>query len=322
MPIQRSVLANLESGRRTTVNLAELLVLAAALGVPPVTLLFPAGYVRDVEVLPGVRKDPVVATDWFVGESFLDDASAKTGARTGLSRARQHQRLVSKLRGSIRMRETAREDFASKSGHGWAAQRFQELQAMAQAVVVEMESLVSTKEENLDRWNELTRERTELSDEIARLANSAYAYNYARDRADRAELNVHRAEERLRAYRSGLRSAGMIPPSLPPDVAYVEPEGATEDPLWGTYPKGVGWRGAHEHLINRERAEVDRATSYSDLADEGEDDSGVSSATQDEIVQGIPNVFATEAFVDLLAEKIARQVKRLSEVEGKDVEDE
>ena len=43
MPIPRSVLANLESGRRETVTVAEVLVLAAALDVAPIDLICPSG---------------------------------------------------------------------------------------------------------------------------------------------------------------------------------------------------------------------------------------------------------------------------------------
>ena len=40
-PITRSQIANYESGRKQSLDVAELLLLAAALGVPPVALLFP-----------------------------------------------------------------------------------------------------------------------------------------------------------------------------------------------------------------------------------------------------------------------------------------
>ncbi len=74
--ISRSTLANLENGRVNgerpddsrrypTVSVAEVLVLARALGVSPLSLLLPAG--GDVEVAPGLSLDADAARAWFVG---------------------------------------------------------------------------------------------------------------------------------------------------------------------------------------------------------------------------------------------------------------
>ena len=53
MEIPRSVLANLEGGRRDTISVAEVLVLAAALNVSPLELIFPVGFDEQMEILPG-----------------------------------------------------------------------------------------------------------------------------------------------------------------------------------------------------------------------------------------------------------------------------
>lgn len=69
-PIPRNVIANMESGRRSTLPLVDVLVLAAALRTPPVLLLYPLGYVEDVQKLP--LADPVGTWDalrWFTGET-------------------------------------------------------------------------------------------------------------------------------------------------------------------------------------------------------------------------------------------------------------
>jgi transcriptional regulator with XRE-family HTH domain len=68
-PIARSVLSKLEKGHRQTITVDEVLVLAQALGVPPVVLLFPLGRAGTVEVLPGQDVDPWTATMWFMGNS-------------------------------------------------------------------------------------------------------------------------------------------------------------------------------------------------------------------------------------------------------------
>ena len=85
MPIPRSVLANLESGRRDTVSVAEVLVLAAALDVAPIELICPVGFDKQTEMLPGRMMDPLSAMRWFTGEwkldvrrRHLDDADARS----------------------------------------------------------------------------------------------------------------------------------------------------------------------------------------------------------------------------------------------------
>lgn len=67
MTIKRSVLANLESGRRTTISVPELLILADVLGVPPLMLLFPIGWEQATKALPGTITDPWHAAQWFMG---------------------------------------------------------------------------------------------------------------------------------------------------------------------------------------------------------------------------------------------------------------
>lgn len=65
--VTRTVIAKLETGRREAVSTAELQVLAYALGVPPVLLLFPLGYAETVELLPGHQVGPWAAIEWFYG---------------------------------------------------------------------------------------------------------------------------------------------------------------------------------------------------------------------------------------------------------------
>lgn len=66
-PMPRNVIANLESGRKTSVPVHELAVLAMALGVPPVLLLYDLPG-EDVEALPDVTVSPWSAVQWFTGE--------------------------------------------------------------------------------------------------------------------------------------------------------------------------------------------------------------------------------------------------------------
>lgn len=81
LPIPRSVLANLESGRRETVSIAEILILAAALDVAPIELISPVGFDQQVEMLPGRMIEPLSAMRWFTGELKLETDGVVTTLR-------------------------------------------------------------------------------------------------------------------------------------------------------------------------------------------------------------------------------------------------
>lgn len=68
-PISRSALANYESGRKKGLDVGELIVIAAALKVPPVALLFPGLPDGVVDLVPGVPVSSEDALAWFSGES-------------------------------------------------------------------------------------------------------------------------------------------------------------------------------------------------------------------------------------------------------------
>jgi hypothetical protein len=67
-PITRSQIANYESGRKQGLDVAELTVLARALCVPPVTLLFGGAPDKAVEFLPGEKATSVATLAWFIGD--------------------------------------------------------------------------------------------------------------------------------------------------------------------------------------------------------------------------------------------------------------
>lgn len=71
LPMKRSVLSNLENSRRPTLTVPELVVLAKALGVPPILLVFPVGQEELVEIWPGKRVGTWQAAKWFTGEGPL-----------------------------------------------------------------------------------------------------------------------------------------------------------------------------------------------------------------------------------------------------------
>ncbi|SFD12295.1 helix-turn-helix domain-containing protein [Streptomyces aidingensis] len=69
-PIPRNVIANMESGRRASIPLVELMVLARALHTYPICLLYPVGYVEEVQRLPFLYPEPTwEAMQWFTGDA-------------------------------------------------------------------------------------------------------------------------------------------------------------------------------------------------------------------------------------------------------------
>lgn len=65
--LSREVIAKIENGRRETITVAELQVLARALLVSPADLMYPIGLSGKVELLPGHCVDPWKAVLWWSG---------------------------------------------------------------------------------------------------------------------------------------------------------------------------------------------------------------------------------------------------------------
>lgn len=75
-PIQRDVITNLENGRRASVPVTDLIVIAAALGVPALSLIFePTAAGEEVEMVPGRKCYVWDAFDDFAGQRPKDFGS-------------------------------------------------------------------------------------------------------------------------------------------------------------------------------------------------------------------------------------------------------
>ncbi|MFT3660010.1 MAG: helix-turn-helix transcriptional regulator [Gordonia sp. (in: high G+C Gram-positive bacteria)] len=70
-PLSRSVISDIETGRKRSLEVGELIVLAAALGVPPIVLIYPDIPDGEVEALPGWQVPSGAALDWFSGDGAL-----------------------------------------------------------------------------------------------------------------------------------------------------------------------------------------------------------------------------------------------------------
>jgi transcriptional regulator with XRE-family HTH domain len=67
LDLSRATISDLENHRRTHFGIPELLVMARALGVSPLRLLFRVGIEAEAEVLPGDVRSPFRSAQWFAG---------------------------------------------------------------------------------------------------------------------------------------------------------------------------------------------------------------------------------------------------------------
>jgi transcriptional regulator with XRE-family HTH domain len=88
-PIHRTTITKIEGGR-SRFDLGEWLILAAALNVPPVVLLYPDMPDGQVEIIPGETDASFVALGWVTGQavSLFSDKVTKAEMLAGATRRR------------------------------------------------------------------------------------------------------------------------------------------------------------------------------------------------------------------------------------------
>ncbi|KAA1249807.1 hypothetical protein F0Q45_13055 [Mycobacterium simiae] len=96
LKLTRQTITDLENGRRRYVTTAELVILAAALDVPAVALVYPDLPDGNVEVLPGQHVSATVALLRFTGEKDSSPAS-DLGRLAQLSRERFDKQIRHKV---------------------------------------------------------------------------------------------------------------------------------------------------------------------------------------------------------------------------------
>lgn len=84
LALSRQAIADLENGRRRYVTTAELAILAAALDIPPILLLYPGFPDKSVEVVPGVERASRYAALWFAGIEAGPSTDAQVNEATVL----------------------------------------------------------------------------------------------------------------------------------------------------------------------------------------------------------------------------------------------
>jgi transcriptional regulator with XRE-family HTH domain len=63
--VPRNTIVNLETGRKESISVQELVAIALASETPPVSLLYPLD--QEVEIAPGQRRNAFHAVEWFSG---------------------------------------------------------------------------------------------------------------------------------------------------------------------------------------------------------------------------------------------------------------
>ncbi len=66
--VSRSTISEIESGRRKSITVADLVILAAALDTVPIALIYPGPYDADIRALPKAELPQIWAVRWFAGE--------------------------------------------------------------------------------------------------------------------------------------------------------------------------------------------------------------------------------------------------------------
>jgi len=106
--IPRTVVSNLENGRRSGVDLSEVLVLAKVLGVPPIALIIPPGLAGSVEILPGQEMPTSDALEWFSAELPFGDEPEPDTLDARYDEIRRHAQAVRSLLKAMEMADEFR----------------------------------------------------------------------------------------------------------------------------------------------------------------------------------------------------------------------
>ncbi|KOG29553.1 DNA-binding protein [Streptomyces viridochromogenes] len=108
LAVPKTTITNLETGRRTSIDLAEFLVLAEVYKVPPISLLFPLDTDASVAVLPDREVPTWEAVAWFTGETPLAEPAPQGSAREVLDTFRAHSDAVATAAASTRLAKDRR----------------------------------------------------------------------------------------------------------------------------------------------------------------------------------------------------------------------
>lgn len=199
LPLDRSVIAKLERGLRAGFSVAELLVVARALNVPPMLLIFPVGRRWTTTVLPGVSVDTWGAVIWFIGESpFPDESGADPGDWKEVAEPatlwRQHADIVRRWHQAVWMAAQLRQ---------FAERDLNEATEMRAKVAAVLDGLPPSEGER--GLGHTLRSHADFLEERAK-QNLRWA--------ESRESDALEAEDTLDQLRHSIRARGLLPPRL------------------------------------------------------------------------------------------------------------
>ncbi|MFE6364064.1 helix-turn-helix domain-containing protein [Streptomyces sp. NPDC057806] len=166
LAVPKTTITNLETGRRSSIDLAEFLVLAEVYKVPPISLLFPLDAEASVAVLPDREVPTWEAVAWFTGETPLTEPAPQESAREVLDTFRTHSDSVATAMASTRLAKERRRKASITLDSG--------------------------------------RRETLLE---AAASYEQLAFDDCRE---------------LREFRQAMRERGLVPPTLPADLSFVD----------------------------------------------------------------------------------------------------
>ncbi|MBZ3918168.1 helix-turn-helix domain-containing protein [Streptomyces acidiscabies] len=233
MPIQRSVLANLESGRRATITVAEVLVLAAALDVAPGQLLFPVGYEEEVEFLPSETAAPFDVLEWISGKRKLGGNYVPT-AEAPIPSYVWHQRNIERLEVALLRRDEGVKVYLE------ALEAHDELSSRAIVIATETESVEQevrmlkervsgyrggeTSTAEVERLGELVERLRQLAKERRDVRRQLDAERWLKDSVHSYDEEVASIAGSIRGFREDMKEKGWILPHVPEGLMkFIEP---------------------------------------------------------------------------------------------------
>ncbi|MEU7571554.1 helix-turn-helix domain-containing protein [Micromonospora sp. NPDC049240] len=179
-PIPRNIIANIETGRRGSVTVPEAIILAMALNVPPILLIYPVG--KELAVRSSPRQDcgTFYAAKWFMGET------RPTPDMVGLDESENYKSAMLEW-------ESARDIVQTYRRHGTLVRRYRFVREDVIAQLKRMSDPVSADEEP----------------EVRKIHKR---------RTDVLVSNLSRIGTELRNHRAFMKKLDLALPSLPPDI--------------------------------------------------------------------------------------------------------
>jgi transcriptional regulator with XRE-family HTH domain len=225
MPIPQSVLANLESGRRDTVSVAEVLVLAAALNVAPIDLICPVGFDKQAEMLPGRAMAPLIARRWFTGMWKLDIGDAGAWTMRAPDAAEQSNAYLLEYHDGLIAQLRAKEADAARAAAGAANADDVILRAVilrheAEQAAASAEAAGNAMAADLEAKALEAQVAAEAAgnDNLMTVLDARYRMQAAAEWREFIREPLHRTREEM-------RRRGMLVPELPADIELGEDDG-------------------------------------------------------------------------------------------------